>query len=58
MLAFAEEPFEDKLYKYGPAPEFSRAEWTNVKFTLDLDFPNVSFVCGIYRLQMVATSNE
>jgi glutathione S-transferase len=43
MLSYAEEQFEDKLYKYGPAPEYSRSDWTNVKFTLDLDFPNLPY---------------
>ncbi|KAG8189007.1 hypothetical protein JTE90_019017 [Oedothorax gibbosus] len=43
MLNYAEEQFEDKLYKYGPFPEYSRSDWTNVKFTLDLDFPNLPY---------------
>ncbi len=39
------------MYEQGDAPTFSRAPWTDVKFTLGLDFPNLPyFIDGNTRL--------
>lgn len=31
-------------YQQGPAPDFSRADWMDKKFTLDLPFPNLPYL--------------
>jgi len=43
LLAYTETPFEDKLYSCGPPPDWDRSSWTNEKFTLGLDFPNLPY---------------
>ncbi|KAG1669952.1 Phosphatidylserine decarboxylase proenzyme, mitochondrial [Nymphon striatum] len=43
LLTYVGVDFEDKLYKYGPPPEYSTKNWTDVKFTLGLDFPNLPY---------------
>ncbi|KAM7312098.1 glutathione S-transferase [Ixodes scapularis] len=43
LLVYKGIPFEDKQYKTGPAPDFDRSDWTNVKFTLGLKFPNLPY---------------
>ncbi|CAG9314995.1 unnamed protein product [Blepharisma stoltei] len=35
--------FEDRLYHFGPAPDFNRLEWINVKETLGMEFPNLPY---------------
>ena len=42
LLAYTETEFNDKLYNVGPKPDHDRSEWTNEKFNLKLNFPNVS----------------
>ena len=44
LLLVADVDFEDKLYDVGPAPEFSRDSWLDVKFTLGLDYPNLPYM--------------
>ncbi len=41
LLAYTGTEVEDKRYNIGPAPEYDRSEWMNVKYNLGLDFPNV-----------------
>ena len=41
LLAHTGTEVEEKRYNIGPAPEYDRSEWMNVKYTLGLDFPNV-----------------
>jgi glutathione S-transferase len=36
--------FEDKQYAVGPGPEFDRSQWTDVKPTLGLDYPNLPYL--------------
>jgi len=36
--------FEDVVYKMGPPPEYSRADWMDVKFSMNLDFPNLPYL--------------
>ena len=43
MLHYAEVDFEDITYEVGPAPQFSRDVWFNIKPTLDYDFPNLPY---------------
>ncbi|RWS11965.1 glutathione S-transferase Mu 1-like protein [Dinothrombium tinctorium] len=43
LLNFADVDFEDKRYKYGPAPDFDKNEWLNEKLSLGLDFPNLPY---------------
>jgi len=43
MLAYKEEPFEDKKYAYGPPPDCDRDSWLKEKHTLGLDFPNLPY---------------
>ncbi|KAH9370789.1 hypothetical protein HPB48_010878 [Haemaphysalis longicornis] len=35
--------FNDKRYKFGPAPGFGREDWLKEKFTLGLRFPNLPY---------------
>ena len=34
--------YEEKIYDCGPAPNYDKSCWFDVKFSLGLDFPNVS----------------
>lgn len=43
FLAHLGVEFEDKQYQQGAAPEFDRSDWTNVKDTLGLAFPNLPY---------------
>jgi len=36
--------FEDVAYKYGPPPEYHKNNWLDVKYKLDLDFPNLPYL--------------
>eukprot|EP00730_Choanoeca_flexa_P012380 TRINITY_DN4114_c0_g1_i1.p1 TRINITY_DN4114_c0_g1~~TRINITY_DN4114_c0_g1_i1.p1 ORF type:complete len:231 (+),score=64.25 TRINITY_DN4114_c0_g1_i1:66-758(+) len=36
--------FNDKRYKQGQAPDFSREEWLKDKYQLNLDFPNLPYL--------------
>jgi glutathione S-transferase len=35
--------YDQKLYVQGDGPDFSRADWMDVKFSLGLDFPNLPY---------------
>ena len=39
MLAFLKVDYKEKIYEMGDAPDYSIAQWTDVKFKLGLDFP-------------------
>jgi len=45
VLRFSGEDFEDKVYsfKVKPGPEIDTSEWTDEKFKLGLDFPNLPY---------------
>ena len=43
LLTYLQVDFRDKRYKQGDAPDYSIIEWTNQKYTLGLDFPNLPF---------------
>lgn len=44
LFHYAGVQFEDKQYAYGPAPDFSRDEWFDVKHKLGLEFPNLPYL--------------
>ena len=44
LLGYTKTEFEDKTYDVGDAPTYDRSSWTNVKFTLGLDFPNLPYL--------------
>jgi len=36
--------FENVVYNMGPPPEYNRSEWLDVKFSMNLDFPNLPYL--------------
>ena len=44
LLYFCGVEFEDKMFAAGPAPDFDRSQWLDVKFSLGLDFPNLPYL--------------
>ena len=44
MLAYVGADYEEVLYEQGEGPDFDRTCWTDVKPTLDLDFPNLPYM--------------
>lgn len=51
LLIYRGVEFEDKRYKFGPAPDFNREEWLKEKFTLAMLFPNLPYyIDGDVRL--------
>lgn len=43
LLEYVDQPYEEKHYKFGPAPKFDKEEWFKEKFNLGLDFPNLPY---------------
>ncbi|XP_037566335.1 glutathione S-transferase [Dermacentor silvarum] len=43
LLVYKGVEFQDKQYKFGPAPDFDRSDWLKEKFTLGLKFPNLPY---------------
>ncbi|KAK7070864.1 Glutathione S-transferase Mu 3 [Halocaridina rubra] len=43
LLEYVGQGYDEKLYDIGPAPDFDRTSWTNVKFNLDLPLPNLPY---------------
>ncbi|CAN7986085.1 unnamed protein product [Ixodes pacificus] len=43
LLIYKGVNFEDKRYKFGPEPEFSREDWFKEKFNHGLKFPNLPY---------------
>ncbi|VUZ50764.1 unnamed protein product, partial [Hymenolepis diminuta] len=51
LLRYLGVDFEEKLYRFGPAPEYDREEWFDEKFKLSLDFPNLPYyIDGDFKL--------
>ncbi|KAF2363241.1 Glutathione S-transferase C-terminal [Trinorchestia longiramus] len=51
MLEYTGTKYEDKYYVCGEAPTYDRSSWMDVKYTLDLDFPNLPYyIDGSVRL--------
>ena len=44
MLEYLGLDYENFLYKVGGPPDYSLREWLDVKFKLDLDFPNLPYL--------------
>uniref|UniRef100_A0A452UBY1 Glutathione S-transferase n=1 Tax=Ursus maritimus TaxID=29073 RepID=A0A452UBY1_URSMA len=44
LLEFTDTSYEEKRYTCGEAPDYDRSQWLDVKFTLDLDFPNLPYL--------------
>ncbi|MCL4127242.1 UNVERIFIED_CONTAM: hypothetical protein GTU68_012213 [Idotea baltica] len=43
LLEYTGTEYNDKIYNFGPAPDYDRSEWLNEKFNLGLDFPNLPY---------------
>ncbi|XP_064461060.1 glutathione S-transferase-like [Ornithodoros turicata] len=43
LLVYKGVHFEDKRYRFGPAPDYDRSDWLREKFTLGLKFPNLPY---------------
>jgi len=41
LLHYCGVEFEDKMYSLGPLPDLDRSMWTDIKFNLGMDFPNL-----------------
>nr|XP_035938517.1 glutathione S-transferase Mu 3-like [Halichoerus grypus] len=44
LLEFTGTSYEEKQYTCGEAPEYDISQWLDVKFKLDLDFPNLPYL--------------
>jgi glutathione S-transferase len=44
ICEYTETEYKDHQYSCGPAPDFDRSCWTNVKTTMGLDFPNLPYL--------------
>ncbi|XP_045149189.1 glutathione S-transferase Mu 5-like [Echinops telfairi] len=44
LLEFTNTAYEEKRYTCGEAPDYDRSQWLDVKFKLDLDFPNLPYL--------------
>uniref|UniRef100_A0A8C0KAS8 Glutathione S-transferase mu 3 n=1 Tax=Canis lupus dingo TaxID=286419 RepID=A0A8C0KAS8_CANLU len=40
LLEFTDTCYEERRYTCGEAPDYDKSQWLDVKFKLDLDFPN------------------
>jgi glutathione S-transferase len=43
LLNYVGEDFEDRMYTCGPAPNYDRSSWMDIKNTMGLDFPNLPY---------------
>uniref|UniRef100_A0A8D2ARB0 Glutathione S-transferase n=1 Tax=Sciurus vulgaris TaxID=55149 RepID=A0A8D2ARB0_SCIVU len=44
LLEFTDTSYEEKQYICGEAPDYDQSQWLDVKFKLDLDFPNLPYL--------------
>ncbi|XP_004620129.1 glutathione S-transferase Mu 3 [Sorex araneus] len=44
LLEFTGTCYEEKQYTCGEAPDYDKSQWLDVKFKLDLDFPNLPYL--------------
>jgi len=43
--------FKEDVYRQGPAPDFSKQQWFDVKFSMGFDFPNLPYLIdGDFKL--------
>nr|ACO15225.1 Glutathione S-transferase Mu 3 [Caligus clemensi] len=43
LLEYTGDEYEDTLYSCGPAPDFDKSCWFNIKQSVGLDFPNLPY---------------
>ncbi|KAL7636031.1 UNVERIFIED_CONTAM: hypothetical protein RMT77_013849 [Armadillidium vulgare] len=43
LLEYTGEEYVDKLYEFGPAPDYDRSQWLKEKFELGLKIPNLPY---------------
>ncbi|RXG72001.1 Glutathione S-transferase 2, partial [Armadillidium vulgare] len=43
LLEYTGEEYVDKLYEFGPAPDYDRSQWRKEKFELGLEIPNLPY---------------
>ncbi|KAL7647621.1 UNVERIFIED_CONTAM: hypothetical protein RMT77_001221 [Armadillidium vulgare] len=43
ILEYTGTEYKEKQYVCGPAPDFDGSDWTNEKFNLGMDFPNIPY---------------
>ncbi|KAL7636033.1 UNVERIFIED_CONTAM: hypothetical protein RMT77_013851 [Armadillidium vulgare] len=43
LLEYTGEEYVEKIYKFGPAPDYDSSQWFKEKFTHGLDFPNLPY---------------
>jgi hypothetical protein len=59
LLEYTGTKYEDKKLACGPAPTFDRSAWTDQKFSLGLDFPNLPYyIDEEVRLERLETVRE
>ena len=46
LLELTDTSYEEKRYTCGEAPDYDKRQWLDVKFKLDLDFPNPPYLLG------------
>uniref|UniRef100_A0A8I3WKY0 Glutathione S-transferase n=1 Tax=Callithrix jacchus TaxID=9483 RepID=A0A8I3WKY0_CALJA len=44
LLEFTDTSYKEKRYTCGEAPDYDRSQWLDVKFKLNLDFPNLPYL--------------
>ena len=44
LLAYCEVDYNNKVYIRGPAPEFSKSDWSDDRANVNLDFPNLPYI--------------
>ena len=58
MLEYLGVEYEEKLYNFGPPPDYSRDEWLSAKPTLGLEFVNVMTTVEHMTFISSATNNN
>jgi len=43
LLEYVGEPYEEKIYDYGPPPAYEKTTWLKEKFNLGFDFPGLPY---------------
>ena len=44
LMVYLNVEYEDVVYEQGDGPDFDRSQWTNVKDSLGLQFPNLPYM--------------
>lgn len=56
LLHYCGVEFEDKMYAYGPGPDYDRGSWLNEKFTLGLELPNLPYMIDGDDIKLTETA--